>query len=90
MLFFLNFSALENQKKVLEKKNSLERETQEIFQKQSSSKLQDLIKSHQIAMNEITKEKGNLESQMKNLNEKFEQSQDELQKAKDTNKRNSK
>lgn len=80
--------ALENQKKVLEKKNSLERETQEIFQKQSSSKLQDLIKSHQIAMNEITKEKGNLESQMKNLNEKFEQSQDELQKAKDTNKRN--
>lgn len=75
---------------MLEKKNSLERETQEIFQKQSSSKLQDMIKSHQIAMNEITKEKGNLESQMKNVNEKFEQSQDELQKAKDTNKRNSK
>lgn len=75
---------------MLEKKNSLERETQEIFQKQSSSKFQDMIKSHQIAMNEITKEKGNLESQMKNVNEKFEQSQDELQKAKDTNKRNSK
>ena len=75
---------------MLEKKNILERETQETLQKQLNNKLQDTIKIHETEMNEINKEKKNLESQLKNLSEKFELNQDECQKLKNMNKRNGK
>lgn len=79
---------LESDKKTLEKRILLERETQETFQKQSKNKLEDAINSHQISMNEINKEKENLESQLKNLREKFNRSQDEMKKVKNINKSN--